>query len=60
MLLITIKGLIGEFLESSLIEKLLIKFCKKNSISESLIIFIFFAKTFEEKKIKNKDTKILI
>ncbi len=42
------------FLLSSFIEKLLIKFCRKNSISESLIIFIFLAKTFEVKNIKNK------
>ena len=56
----TIKGLIDELLLSSLIEKLLIKFCKKNSISESLIIFIFLAKTFEVKNIKNKQTEIFI
>tara|TARA_X000000950_G_scaffold267417_1_gene343880 strand:+ start:121 stop:306 length:186 start_codon:yes stop_codon:yes gene_type:complete len=57
---ITIKGLIDEFLISSFIEKLLIKFCRKNSISESLMIFIFLAKTFEVENIKNKITEIFI
>ena len=56
----TIMGLIDEFLISSFIEKLLIKFCRKNSISESLMIFIFLAKTFDVKKIKNKLTEIFI
>ena len=57
---ITIRGLIEKFLLSSLDVKLLIKFCKKNSISESLIIFIFLAKTFDVKNIKNKLTEIFI
>ena len=56
----TIKGFIDEFLISSFIEKLLIKSCRKNSISESLIIFIFLAKIFDVKNIKNKLIEIFI
>ena len=56
----TIKGFIYEYLKSSFIEKLLIKFCRKNSTSESLMIFIFLAKTFDVKNIKNKLTEIFI
>ena len=56
----TIKGLIDDFLISSFIEKLLIKFCRKNSISESLMIFTFLAKTFNVKNIKNKLIEIFI
>ena len=48
----TIRGLTEKFLLFSSKVKLLIKFFKKNSISESLIILIFLAITFEEKKMK--------
>ena len=52
----TIRGLTEKFLLFSSKVKLLIKFFKKNSISESLIILIFLAKTFVS--IKMKQTKI--